>query len=352
MIEKVMHILVTGNMGYVGSVLTSEIRKKLDAEIIGLDSAFFAENLLDKKYLPERDIGRQIFKDARDVTERDFKGIDAVICLAALSNDPMGDRYGMQTIEINYGAVAKTALLAKHAGVKAFIFASSCSVYGFSESGECDESSPVNPLTEYARSKVLSERFLEGIACESFHVTCFRFATACGASPRLRLDLVLNDFVASALTKKKIEILSDGTPWRPLIDVKDMSSAIIWGISHNAGVPYMLLNAGSDDWNFQIRDLAQKVRDVMPETEIYISPDGQPDKRSYRVKFDKFRSLTDGAAKIGDIRDTVREIRDILTDNAFCDADFRNSEYMRLNVLKRLKKSGKIGVDLRWVAEK
>jgi nucleoside-diphosphate-sugar epimerase len=341
-----MNILITGNLGYVGSVLVSEIRKHLPGKIIGLDSAFFAECLVDKNFLPEKDIDHQIYKDARGITIEDFQEIDAVVCLSALSNDPMGNQYGMQTIEINYGAVAKAALLAKQAGVGRFVFASSCSVYGFSETGECDEASSVNPLTEYARSKVLSERFLEGIADSNFKVVCFRFATACGASPRLRLDLVLNDFVASAVTRGKIDILSDGTPWRPLIDVKDMSKAIIWAINRQGVDSYLLLNAGCNDWNFQIKDLAEKVRRVIPGTEIFISPEGQPDKRSYRINFDKFKSLTEATIRIGDIADTICEIRDILAGKLFIDADFRNSELIRLNALKNLVALNKIDRDL------
>jgi nucleoside-diphosphate-sugar epimerase len=336
-------------MGYIGPVLAREIKRLTSSYIVGLDSAYFAGCLLDKKTLPERSIDCQLYRDARDVSAGDFRGIDAVVCLAALSNDPMGNRYGKQTAEINYEAVGKAAVLAKQAGVQHFVLASSCSVYGFSEDGECDESSPVNPLTEYARSKVMSERFLDGVADDNFFVTCFRFATACGASPRLRLDLVLNDFVASAIASKKIEILSDGTPWRPLIDVKDMAHAIIWAMERDGGSPYLLLNAGSNGWNFQIKDLAYIVQEIIPDTEVYISPDGQPDKRSYKVRFDKFNSLAGDAVKIGDVRDTIREIKDLLLASAFADADFRNSEYMRLNMLKYWETEKAVDSGLRWI---
>jgi nucleoside-diphosphate-sugar epimerase len=222
-------------------------------------------------------------------------------------------------------------------------------VYGFSESGECDESSPVNPLTDYAISKVSAERALERFADGDFKVSCFRFATACGASPRLRLDLVLNDFVASAVTRGKIEILSDGTSWRPLIDVKNMAETLAWASEGGVGEPYIILNAGSNNWNFRVRDLAEKVREVMPGTEIVINPKGTPDKRSYRVRFDKFAALSKGQVKIGDVRDTVREIRAILTESSFADADFRNSEYMRLNMLKYLESVRAVDGDLRWI---
>jgi nucleoside-diphosphate-sugar epimerase len=344
-----MNILITGNMGYVGPVLVREIKRRdASSRVTGLDSAYFAGCLLDKKLLPERRVDVQIYRDARDVTEDDFRGADAVICLAALSNDPMGNRYAAQTAEINHAAVRRAAELAKRAGARHFAFASSCSVYGFSESGECDESSPVNPLTEYARSKVASERSLEELADATFRVTCLRFATACGASPRIRLDLVLNDFVASALTRKKIEILSDGTPWRPLIDVKDMSAALIWA-SSRGGEPYALLNAGANGWNFQVRDLAKKVSEVIPGTEVCISPEGQPDKRSYRVKFDRFAEAAGNFVKIGgDIRDTINEIRGLLEASSFAEANFRDSEYMRINMLKYWESVRAVDDGLRW----
>jgi nucleoside-diphosphate-sugar epimerase len=347
-----MNILITGNMGYVGPVLAREIKRHdRGARVTGLDNAYFAGCLLDRHDMAERHVDCQIYKDARDVTEGDFCGIDSVICLAALSNDPMGNRYSSQTTEINYKAVEKASTLAKTSGVKNFVFASSCSVYGFSESGECDESSQVNPLTEYARSKVASEDTLAGIADESFRVTCLRFATACGASPRIRLDLVLNDFVASALTTGKIEILSDGTPWRPLIDVHAMAQAMIWASERKSAPSYLLLNAGSNGWNFQIKDLARKVSGIIPGTEVFISPDGQPDKRSYRVRFDKFAQATKGAVAIGDIDDTIKGIRDILVKNAFEDANFRKSEYVRLNMLQYWASAKAIDESLRWAKQ-
>ncbi|MDR3165134.1 MAG: SDR family oxidoreductase [Synergistaceae bacterium] len=346
-----MNILITGNMGYVGSVLVREIKRRSpETRVTGLDNAYFAGCLIDRKSSPERYVDVQLYKDARDITPGDFEGAGAAICLAALSNDPMGSRYASQTSEINYRAMERAASAAKISGVRRFVFASSCSVYGFSESGECDESSPVNPLTEYACSKIAAERALERFADDNFKVACFRFATACGASPRPRLDLVLNDFVASAVTRGKIEILSDGTPWRPLIDVKNIAETLAWAAEGGIDKPWAILNAGSNDWNFRIKDLAEKVREVIPKTEIFINQAGAPDKRSYSVRFDEFAKLSNGHVKIGDVRDTVREIRDILTKNFFADADFRNSEYMRLNMLKYLESTRAVDGGLRWIS--
>ena len=343
-----MKILVTGNLGYVGSVLTRTLKAVPGIHVFGLDTAYFASCVTDIHGGTDKLLDAQYYCDVRDVTLEDFKDIDVVVCLAAISNDPMGNYYTLQTTEINYGAVAKAAMLAKAAGVSKFIFASSCSVYGFSESGVCDETSPVNPLTEYARSKVLSERFLQGIADENFQVTCFRFATACGSSPRLRLDLVLNDFVASAMTTGKIEILSDGTPWRPLIDVHNMARAIQWAASAQFDDCYQLLNAGSNSWNFQIKDLAAVVAEEIPGTEVFISPEGQPDKRSYKVNFDAFAQKSGIDIPQSDIRDTVRNLYNTLKQIGFSDPDFRKSIYMRLNMLKKHETENLLDASLRW----
>jgi nucleoside-diphosphate-sugar epimerase len=345
-----MKILITGNEGYIGPVLTNILETIPHVVLVGLDNRYFAELPVKLAEPAGRNAQHvQVHKDIRDVAKEDFEGIDTVIHLAALSNDPISNRYALQTAEINYGATAKTALLAREAGVSRFIFASSCSVYGFSESGECDESSPANPLTEYARSKVLSERFLQGIAEPNFKVICFRFATACGASPKLRLDLVLNDFVASALATGKIEILSDGSPWRPLIDVKNMSHAIKWAVSYEMQEPYLLLNAGTNDWNFQIKTLAETVRKVIPGVQVTVNPEGQPDKRSYRVRFDRFEKLSKNLLQGAFVEHTVQEIYEMLKKQNFSNANFRQSEYMRLNVLKNRQEQGLLDSELRWL---
>lgn len=343
-----MNVLITGNLGYVGPVLAKTLKAVPNTCLLGLDNAYFSSCVTESGGLSDRLFDLQYYRDIRDVRIEDFRGVDAVVHLAAISNDPMGNHYTLQTCEINYGATIKAAMLAKAAGVSRFIFASSCSVYGFSESGVCDESSSVNPLTEYARTKVLSERFLEGLADEHFQVTCFRFATACGASSRLRLDLVLNDFVASAVTKGKIEILSDGTPWRPLIDVKNMALAVKWAISDSDPVPYQLLNAGSGSWNFQVRELAAIVAEEVSGTEVCVNPEGQPDKRSYKVNFDAFAQKTGIAIPREDVRRTVNELKNSLVAIGFADENFRQSQYMRLNVLKKHENENLLDSSLRW----
>ena len=229
-----MRVLITGNCGYVGSTLVRHLRQVMPAaEIIGYDTGWFAHCLTDARVLPETLLTRQHYGDVRDFPPALLEGVDAVVHLAAVSNDPMGNRFEQVTDEINAQASVRLARLAREAGVRAFVFASSCSIYGFAEGGPRRESDAVNPLTAYARSKVATERALTGMNADGMAVTCLRFATACGMSDRLRLDLVLNDFVAGALATGEITVLSDGTPWRPLIDVSDMARAIEWAIGRD-----------------------------------------------------------------------------------------------------------------------
>ena len=231
-----MRILVTGNMGYVGSVLARVLRREFPgAELIGYDAGWFGHALVGATLLPEVHLDRQVFGDIRDLPADLLSGVDAVVHLAAVSNDPMGKEFETVTEEVNQTAALRIAAIAAAAGVRSFVFASSCSMYGFAEGGARRESDPTNPLTAYARSKIGTENGLRQLDGGPMTVTSLRFATACGMSERLRLDLVLNDFVAGALTSGEVSVLSDGTPWRPLIDVEDMCRAIVWAIGRPAG---------------------------------------------------------------------------------------------------------------------
>ena len=262
----------------------------------------------------------------------------------------MGAIFEDITLDINYRASIDLAVKAKRAGVKAFVFASSCSVYGFAEGGPRREEDELNPLTAYAKSKVSTERDLASLASESFTVTCLRFATACGMSDRLRLDLVLNDFVAGALVSKCINILSDGTPWRPLIHVRDMARAIDWAVQrgHRDGGAFLTVNVGSDAWNYQVKDLARAVTQLVPDVEVSINRDAQPDKRSYRVNFDKFSKLAQGFLPAVDLQSAVKDLRDGLMSMGFCDPDFRKGELIRLVTLRRLREDGHLTGQLAW----
>jgi nucleoside-diphosphate-sugar epimerase len=344
-------ILITGNMGYIGPRVAEYFRAhRPDATLTGIDTGFFAANLLDTSMLPECLFDVQRFADVRTVTAADLAGVDAVVHLAAISNDPMGNAYERVTEQINFEGTMNVARAAREAGVRHFVFASSCSVYGFAEDGARNEESSVNPLTAYARSKVASERALAELAGPGFIVTCLRFATACGASPRLRLDLVLNDFVAGALTSGVIKILSDGTPWRPLINVQDMARAIDWGIDRAAsnGGEYLVVNAGSSVWNYQIRELAEAVARAVPGTSVDINRNAAPDKRSYKVDFSLFASLAPHHQPRVSLEQAIAELEESLTAAGFADADFRKSRYMRLNMLTQLVSAGRLNANLEW----
>jgi nucleoside-diphosphate-sugar epimerase len=344
-------ILVTGNMGYIGPGVVKQLRTTYpDAEIVGLDTGFFAHCLTAATVLPETRTDRQIFIDIRDVTKDHLRGVDAVVSLAAISNDIMGKIDEEITLEINSRAGVRVAAMAKECGAKSFVFASSCSVYGFAAEGAKTEASSTDPLTAYAKSKVMTEVALKPLADKNFTVTCLRFATACGMSERLRLDLVLNDFVACALASKKVTILSDGTPWRPLIHIRDMARAMDWAITRKAdnGGDFLIMNAGSDGWNYQVNELAQAVAKEIPNVEISVNPNAPPDKRSYRVDFALFRKLAPDYQPQVDLKSAVLELKAGLEKLRFADSHFRDSDFMRIKVLSRLKDEGLLNPDLRW----
>jgi nucleoside-diphosphate-sugar epimerase len=226
-----MRILITGNIGYVGPVLTRFLRENIsDAELFGFDAGFFGHSLTGVEALPEILLDQQVFGDIRELPPKLLDGTDAVVHLSAVSNDPMGNKFEAVTGDINQQASVRLAKLAAERGVRNFVFASSCSMYGYAEGGARKESDPTNPLTAYARSKIGAEKAFAELDLGKMTITSLRFASACGMSDRLRLDLVLNDFVACAIASGEITVLSDGTPWRPLIDVEDMARAISWAI--------------------------------------------------------------------------------------------------------------------------
>ncbi len=347
-----MNILITGNMGYIGPNLVKHLRRTYpDASLTGLDLAFFAHCLTNAVRLPESMVDVQYFGDVRKVDVDFLKGFDAVVHLAAISNDPMGKTFEDATYEINHLASVDIARKARDAGVSSFVYASSCSIYGAAEDSPRTEESNLNPLTAYAKSKVRAERDLEQLARDGFKITCLRFATACGMSDRLRLDLVLNDFVAAAVVSKKITILSDGTPWRPLINTKDMARAIDWAITRDAAEAgsFLAVNAGSDEWNYQIKDLAEAVARVVGGVEVSINTNAEPDRRSYRVDFSLFRKLAPSHQPQYDLTATVEELKEGLEAMRFRDTDFRNSTYMRLKVLTSLRESGLLTERLQWI---
>jgi nucleoside-diphosphate-sugar epimerase len=338
-------------MGYVGPLLLEQLRRSMpDAVLVGIDTGYFAHCLTGCTIFPEDRLDVQHFADLRHLPHDLFKDVDAVVHLAAISNDPMGDRFKEVTHDINFQASLALAKQAKAAGVSRFVFASSCSVYGFAEGDARSEQAPLNPLTAYAKSKIGMEEELNKLADDNFVVTCLRFATACGASDRLRLDLVLNDFVAGAIASKQITVLSDGTPWRPLIHVKDMALAMDWALRRDSarGGAFLALNSGSNEWNYQVRDLAEAVAEVIPGVAVSINKDAPADKRSYQVDFSLYKKLAPDHQPQVTLKAAIEDLAERLEFMKFNDGDFRNSNLIRLKVIAAHCEQGRLNNRLEW----
>ena len=338
-------------MGYVGPALLVQLRKSIPGVVLeGIDIGYFAHCLTGVTVFPENRLDVQHFADIRTLPGSIFKDVDAVVHLAAISNDPMGDRYKEVTHDINFKASLTLAKEARAAGVGRFVFASSCSVYGFTEGGARNEQAPLNPLTAYAKSKIGMEEELNKLAADNFVVTCLRFATACGASDRLRLDLVLNDFVAGAIASKQITVLSDGTPWRPLIHVSDMALAIDWAIHRDSanGGAFLALNSGSNGWNYQVRDLAEAVAELIPGVDVSINKDAPADKRSYQVDFGLYEKLAPDHQPQMTLKTAIEDLAERLELMKFNDGDFRNSQLIRLKVIAGHCEQGRLNSQLEW----
>jgi nucleoside-diphosphate-sugar epimerase len=330
-------ILIVGNLGYIGPIVVKHFKTNHpNTFIAGYDIGYFIQNYTPNGIAADVLLNTQYYGDVRNFDDQILKNFDAVIYLAAISNDPMGNVFEQPTFDINYKAAIDIATAAKQHGVKHFVYASSCSVYGFADSEPRTESSAVNPLTAYAKSKVNAEIELAPLADDHFSITCLRFATACGYSDRLRLDLVLNDFVASALAVKKISILSDGTPWRPLIHVKDMARAMDWAINRKNGDNFLIVNTGSNRWNYQVKELAMAVKESFTDIEVIINENAQPDKRSYKVCFDLYEQLAFDYQPQISLQDAVADLKRGLTAINFQDANFRQSNLMRLKSIQSL----------------
>lgn len=346
-----MRILVTGNLGYVGPVVTAHLRACWpDAVLDGFDTGWFAGCLrLDGATTPGL---RQYTGDVRDIDPALLHGADAVVHLAAVSNDPIGNRFAEATFAINRDASLRLAALAAAAGVRHFVFASSCSVYGEGNTAPCREDRAANPLTAYARSKLQAEQGLLEMDTAGMAVTCLRFATACGVSPRPRLDLVLNDFVASALVSGRIDVLSDGSPWRPLIDTADMARAIAWAVGRapEQGGLKLVVNVGSDAGNHRVAALAQQVAAAVPGTLVQIDAQAPPDRRSYRADFGLFRQLAPAHQPRIGLEASITGLICALRAAGYAGAAFRNSPAtIRLHALSRLIADGRLSPSLRWL---
>ena len=343
-----MKILVTGNNGYIGTVLTSELNKK-NYEVVGYDVDYFDDCILINK---NKKLIKHIKKDIRDVSEDDLDGIDIVIHLAGLANDPLGEFDPKLTDEINYQSTIKIAELSKIKKVKRFIYASSQSMYGISDIGKEleEDNSEKNPVTAYAKTKWEAEKKIKTLSDDSFTVVMFRPSTVFGASPRLRCDIVYNSLVACAYTTGKIEILSDGTPWRPVIHVKDLCNAFIAGIeAPKELVNGQSFNVGIKNGNYTVKDLAEAAQRVVPGSEL-VFLNQHTDPRTYKVSFDKILTVLKNYFKPEwSLERGGNELVAFFKDINFSEDDFRNEKVNRLKRLENLIKMNKINNRLEWI---
>ncbi len=341
-----MRILLTGNKGYIGTVMAPMLAAA-GHEVVGLDSGLFEQCTFGEEPISFL----TICKDLRDVEPADLEGFDAVIHLAGLSNDPLGNINPDVTYDINYRASIRLAQIAKHVGIKRFLFSSSCSTYGAAGDQLLDENSEFNPVTPYARSKVFVEKELSQLADRDFSPVYLRNATAYGVSPRHRFDLVLNNLVAWAFTTGRVRMTSDGTPWRPIVHVEDISRAFLAvlqmprEITHNQA-----FNVGRAGENYQIRDIAQIVEKTVPNCRIEFAGTGEPDTRCYRVDFGRITKVLPGFQPQWDVRKGAQQLFDAYRKVGLCLSDFEGVRYKRIDHIKHLLATGRLSSALRWAS--
>ncbi|MGI9508477.1 MAG: NAD-dependent epimerase/dehydratase family protein [Geminicoccaceae bacterium] len=338
-----MRVLVTGNAGYIGSILVPML-EEAGHEVRGMDTCLFRDCALVQFELPPT-----LEVDIRDVTKADLEGVDAIIHLAGLANDPLGDLDPPATYEINHEATLRLAHCAKEAGVKRFLYASTCSVYGAAGDDFIDETSEPNPVTPYGRSKIMAERDLAPLADESFCPVFLRAATAYGVSPYLRFDLALNNLVAWAYTTQQVYLKSDGMAWRPLVHIRDIAQAYVVLLSApDEVVRNQAFNVGDSDENYRIMDLAHIVKDGVPGSEMVMSEGASPDHRCYRVRCDKIRELVPAYKPNWTAMRGVDEVYQAILGSGLKAEDFEGAQYNRIAHVRALINRGEIRTDLRW----
>jgi nucleoside-diphosphate-sugar epimerase len=344
-----MKVLITGTEGYIGARLAPWLTAR-GHEVVGLDTGYYRDGTLylDPIGLPQSP--RTIFKDLRTVGTRDFEGLDAVVHLAELSNDPLGQNRPEITYNINHQGSVRIAQAARQAGVRRFVYASSCSVYGVGAADMVDESSPINPQTAYAKCKALVERDLKPLADDGFSVVFLRNATAYGASPRMRFDIVLNDLCALAWTKKRIAMTSDGSPWRPIVHIEDICEAVACALVAPVDVINgEVFNVGATRENYRIREIAQIIGEIFPGCEVTMGPSGG-DNRSYRVSFEKIASRLPGFKSRWTARLGAEELRRLFERIEMSPETYEFRAFTRLKQIRYLQMTKQVDEDLYWRA--
>jgi nucleoside-diphosphate-sugar epimerase len=338
-----MRVLLTGHRGYIGVEAVPALRAA-GHEVVGLDCGLYDECDFVS---PPDDVG-SVDVDLRDVERGDIEGFDAVIHLAALSNDPLGDVDASLTYDINLHASVRLATAAKAAGVRRFLFASSCSLYGAGGDDVLDETAAFNPVTPYGESKVRVEQALSGLADDSFSPVYLRNATAYGLSRRLRADIVVNNLVGHAVTTGKVLLQSDGSPWRPLVHIRDIIAAMVACLdAPRESIHNEAFNVGRNSENYQIRDVAEIVKDVVPDCEIAFTPGASADIRNYRVDFSKIARQVPGFAPSWTVRAGVEELYRAYTEAGLDEDDWTGWRFYRLPTIRHLQGEGAIDGQLR-----
>jgi len=340
-------IIVTGHNGFIGTLLVNLLLKR-GYKVTGIDTNYFDKECIFYPYKPRIS---EIFRDIRKVTEKDIDGAYAICHLAALSNDPMGELNPDFTYEINHRASVRLAELAKKTGVEKFVYSSSCSLYGIAGGDTAlSENAGLQPVTAYAKSKVYSERDIMPLKDDRFSVTFLRNSTAYGSSPRLRLDLVVNNLVGWAVTTGEIKIMSDGSPWRPVIHAEDIARAFIAVIeSDKSVVNGQAFNTGVNSENYQIRDIANLVKEIVPGCRVVITGEHGSDSRSYRVSFDKIARMLPDFRPEWNLLQGIEQLYSDFKRLAMHKEKFIGRYFIRLKQLQYLLQTGRINNNLYWI---